>query len=72
MLDSRLDMDFQDYKIANTTSDDYYTPPFIFEALSLTFDLDVCAPVGGVPWLPAKRSLSMIDDGLTTNWQGLI
>jgi hypothetical protein len=30
-----------------TTSDDYYTPPHIFERLGLTFDLDVCAPPGG-------------------------
>lgn len=71
-LSNRLDMDFEHYKLSGTTSDDYYTPPFIFEALSLTFDLDVCAPVGGVPWIPAKRSLSMIDDGLTQDWGGAL
>ena len=39
------------------TSDDVYSPPHVFERLGLTFDLDVCAPKGGLPWIPAKRSL---------------
>ena len=72
MSQNQLDMEFGYNLIKNGTSDEYYTPPFIFEALGLTFDLDVCAPVGGVPWLPAKQSLNMMDDGLTTDWQGLI
>ena len=71
-LNDRLDLDFGHDLIDNGTSDDYYTPPFIFEALNVKFDMDVCAPNGGVPWLPAKRSLSIIEDGLMTPWVGRV
>ena len=71
-INDRLDLDIGLNLIDNGTSDDYYTPPFIFKALGLEFDLDVCAPSQGVPWIPAKRSLSIIDDGLVTPWHGLI
>ena len=49
-----------------------YTTPDIFEKLGLTFDLDVCAPVGGLPWIPAKQSFSVLDDGLSQPWHGLV
>jgi hypothetical protein len=71
-MSDRLDMDFGHDLIDNGTSDDYYTPPFVFESLGLEFDMDVCAPAGGVPWLPAKRSLSIIEDGLVTPWEGRV
>lgn len=41
---------------------EWYTPPEIFDALGLRFDLDPAAPPGGVPWVPATRHLSK--DGL--------
>jgi hypothetical protein len=53
-----------------TTSDDYYTPSWVFEDLGLEFDLDVAAPPGGVPWIPAKRFLTKADDGLAQPWEG--
>ena len=31
------------------TSDDYYTPAWVFERMDINFDIDVCAPPGGVP-----------------------
>ena len=65
-------MNFGPDLIDNGTSDDYYTPPFIFEALATQFDMDVCAPATGVPWIPAKQSLSILEDGLTTEWIGKI
>jgi len=71
-MSNHLDMDFGHDLIDNGTSDDYYTPPFIFEALGVEFDLDVCSPSGGVPWIPAKKSLNIIDDGLSQDWSGLI
>jgi hypothetical protein len=71
-MSHQLDMDFGHELIDHGTSDDYYTPPFIFEALGVQFDLDVSAPPGGVPWVPATRSLSIIDDGLTTDWLGRV
>jgi hypothetical protein len=67
-LDLNVGVDIVD----NKTTDDHYTPPFIFEALKLEFDIDVAAPVGGVPWIPAKKHYSLIDDGLTSDWKGLI
>lgn len=54
------------------SSVEWWTPPHIFEALGLTFDLDPCAPAGGVPWVPAKRALSIEDDGLTADWSGRV
>ena len=71
-MSEQLDMDFGHDLIDNGTSDDYYTPPFIFEALNVQFDMDVAAPPNGVPWIPAKRSLTIIDDGLTTPWVGRV
>jgi hypothetical protein len=54
------------------TSDDHYTPAWIFETLDLTFDLDVAAPPGGIPWIPARRYYTMEDDGLAQPWNGLV
>lgn len=71
-LSDRLDMDFGHDFIDNGTSDDYYTPPWLFKALNAEFDMDVCAPAGGVPWIPAKQSLSIIEDGLVTPWAGRV
>ena len=51
---------------------DWYTPPQIFEDLNLTFDIDVCSPRGGVPWIPAKHHFSLEDDGLKQDWQGTV
>jgi hypothetical protein len=48
---------------------EWWTPPHIFEALGLQFDLDPCAPIGGVPWIPATRSYSILDDGLSQPWR---
>ena len=55
-----------------TGSDDWYTPKWIFETLGLTFDLDVAAPSGGIPWIPARRFYTMEDDGLAQPWEGLV
>jgi DNA N-6-adenine-methyltransferase (Dam) len=51
-------------------TDEWYTPPEVFEALGLDFDLDPAAPPGGVPWVPARRSYCLADDGLTQSWRG--
>jgi hypothetical protein len=53
-------------------TDEWWTPPAVFEALGLTFDLDPCAPEGGVPWVPATRHFSRSDDGLTQPWEGRV
>ena len=68
----RLDLDFGHDLVDSGTTDDHYTPKFIFEALGVEFDIDVAAPPGGVPWIPAKRWLSIIEDGLATPWIGKV
>lgn len=49
---------------------DWYTPQWVFDELGISFDLDPCAPVGGVHWIPAMLSYSLKDDGLTQPWFG--
>lgn len=53
-------------------TNEWYTPPAVFEALGLTFDLDPCAPKGGVPWLPARAHYAIEDDGLHRPWFGRV
>jgi hypothetical protein len=53
-------------------STEWFTPPEIFEALGLTFDLDPAAPPGGVPWVPARRHFSVLEDGLAQPWLGRV
>ncbi len=51
---------------------EWFSPPEIFEALGLSFDLDPCAPPGGLPWVPANRFYSRSDDGLVQPWSGRV
>lgn len=54
------------------TSDDCYTPRWVFDAMGLEFDLDVAAPPGG-PWhVPCRRYYTAEDDGLAQPWEGLV
>jgi hypothetical protein len=54
------------------TSDDCYTPRWVFDAMGLEFDLDVAAPPGG-PWhVPSKRYYTAEDDGLVQPWNGVV
>lgn len=53
-------------------TNEWYTPPEIFRALGCAFDIDVAAPVGGVPWVPAERHYSYHDDGLAQSWEGRV
>jgi len=54
------------------SSDEWYTPQSVFDALGLNFDLDPAAPPGGVPWVPAARHFSQREDGLTQPWRGRV
>lgn len=65
-------MQFGPKKIGYVAEDEHYSPAWIFDAFGVIFDLDVCAPEGGVPWIPAKKSFSKLDDGLTQDWYGLV
>jgi len=50
---------------------EWYTPPEIFDALGLTFDLDPCSPGPG-HWVPARKIYTKSDDGLNREWSGLV
>lgn len=52
--------------------DEQYTPSWLFDAMGLYFDLDVCAPKGGIPWVPAQESYSIEDDALIQPWYGMV
>lgn len=58
---------------ADPPGDEWYTPPWLFDALGLRFDVDVCAPVDSqLRTVPADRVYTIDDDGLTQPWDGLI
>jgi hypothetical protein len=50
---------------------EWFTPPEIFAALDLEFDLDPCSPAPG-HWVPATRIFTEADDGLKRPWRGLV
>lgn len=52
-------------------SDEWYTPPEIFEALGVRFDLDPASPGPG-HWVPADRVYTAADDGLAQPWHGFV
>ena len=52
-------------------TDDWYTPPDIFDALGLNFDLDPCSP-GPAHWVPAREIYTKEDDGLVQPWSGTV
>jgi hypothetical protein len=55
------------------TTTEWFTPPEIFEAMEVEFDLDVASPgARKVPWIPARRHLTIRDDGLKQPWQGFV
>lgn len=52
---------------------EWYTPPAIFDALRMRFDLDVASPGAmRVPWIPAVRHLTPDDNGLWQPWHGTV
>lgn len=51
-------------------TDEWYTPRYIFDALGETFDLDVSAPEGGGPHVPAREWISK--DSLSCEWRGFV
>lgn len=49
---------------------EWYTPPSLFDALGITFDLDPASPNPSVPWVPAKRFYWQ--DGELLPWEGRV
>ena len=54
-----------------TTSDDYYTPKWVFDTLGLHFDLDVASPPHPTH-VPCDRYFTQADDGLAQPWTGRV
>jgi DNA N-6-adenine-methyltransferase (Dam) len=54
------------------TSDDYYTPKWIFDLLNVTFDLDVACPPQGPMFTPTRHYYTQADDGLSQPWHGRV
>ncbi len=52
-------------------TDEWYTPPYIFDALGCEFDLDVAHP--GFPsasWIPARDIIT--ENSLSSEWHGFV
>lgn len=52
-------------------TDEWYTPPEVFEALGCSFDLDVAAPQRDTH-VPTRQCFTVTDDGLRCNWRGFV
>lgn len=52
-------------------SDEWYTPPHVFQALGCEFDMDVSSPGAAVTWwIPAKRFITA--GSLQIDWEGFV
>lgn len=52
-------------------TDEWYTPPHVFEAMAATFDMDVASPGSKtVPWVPSKSHLTK--NSLDAVWNGFV
>jgi hypothetical protein len=52
-------------------TDEWYTPPHVFNALGAWFDVDVASPGRSVtPWIPAARFIKACS--LAADWQGFV
>ena len=47
---------------------EWYTPPWVFEAMGCNFGLDPCHPLVRLPWIPAIDVMTIQQDGLKTPW----
>jgi hypothetical protein len=52
-------------------TDEWYTPPYIFNTLRCSFDMDVASPGRKVtPWIPAVHFIER--DSLAIEWSGFV
>jgi hypothetical protein len=50
-------------------TDEWYTPPHVFDALGARFDIDVASPGQNItPWIPAERFITA--NSLGISWEG--
>lgn len=63
---------FTHEKAVNQTHE-WYTPPYIFTALGVRFDMDVASPgKEKVPWIPADIHYTREQNGFYRPWKGNI
>ena len=61
------------HESARNITIDWYTPRYIFAELGIEFDIDVCSPGRDiVPWIPARKHLTINEDGLKAKWHGTV
>ena len=54
-------------------TDEWYTPPHIFDALGCSFDLDPAYPIDReLPWIPVRNVHCKNADGLSSDWFGFV
>jgi hypothetical protein len=51
---------------------EWYTPPWVFDALGLTFDLDPASPLDAQTFVPASNRYTREDNGLSMPWFGRV
>jgi hypothetical protein len=52
---------------------EWYTPEWLFQLLGVTFDTDVASPGPAVvPWVPARRHITVEENGLIAPWTGRV
>jgi hypothetical protein len=63
-----------EHEACTGASDEWFTPPEIFDALGLVFDLDPCQPEQGRAFLsvPCRNFFTVAEDGLAQPWYGLV
>lgn len=54
------------------SSDDYYTPKWLFDTMAIQFDLDVACPPEGPLFTPATAFYDQQVDGLAQDWAGTV
>lgn len=63
---------FQTSPILAHKSVEWYTPKWVFDALSIEFDLDPSSPHDAQTAVPAKTKYTLFDDGLKKPWFGRV
>ena len=53
-------------------SDEIFTPKWVFDALNVTFDLDVASSDNQFVQVPTKNKFTIEDDAFSHDWYGLV
>jgi phage N-6-adenine-methyltransferase len=56
------------HESTNNETVEWYTPKWVFDAIGLEYDLDPCSPGAHKTVVPAKKHLTVVEDGLATPW----